>query len=166
MENNNKRIIFDVPEGTTPGKIISDIFQKFNIDDNVLNSKTSKINIVGKAAKNLFREKISEENLLKLFQDELGLTKDNALLMVKDIKDKLIPFTKEITITSDESNKAEDIKPPISFTDIMEENPLVPSEQIINENISTPPKKLPKVKKPITEIQKSKGSDKYREPVE
>jgi hypothetical protein len=174
-----KKIIFDLPEDTSKAKIILDIFEKFGVKDDVL-SPDSKLTIVNIACKNFFSKKITEKDFLELLQTKAGVKKDDAESMLKDLKEQLISFAKEVIIPAETSEQetepdtAFSLKQPIGVQEALKEpNAIKPAvEKTINNKIA-PPKRISKISKPIDEKNKSsatpvkpKGQDKYLEPIE
>lgn len=146
---NNQKIFFDIPnEDITAQDLISDILENngvTGITEDLLSSKgTPKLTLVFNAIKDFSDEKISEENILKLLQEKLNIKEGNATGIIKDAKEKILPFAKK-------NGVATTIAPP----------PPIPTRPS-------------KIKKPIfdsktlTETKKvtRTGPDNYREPIE
>ncbi len=176
MQNNNQRIIFEVPESTTPAKVISDIMKKNEIIDvpyeNLKNDEKPKLAIISDLTKDFFINALSEEKLSGLLQTQLKITKEKSTYLIKDIKKNLIPFTKKITIP--EQSPAEmDEENPLSFVKKAPKISVEENEKKMQKNrgVAMPrnpvAEKLNKIPKKNTQSErpKSSGHDSYREPV-
>lgn len=183
-----QRIIFDVPEETTPAEIISGILKKNNIEeaDDFLygDIQNLKLIITATLAKDFFDKKATEEEIIVSFQNKFKISRENAKKIATDIKQELIPFAKKVEIlqsdtqSSEPADKLSKIKPPIGVAEALEKpNAEITEKKIIEspqEKIVAPaPKKrsrLPKKPVPIEtppgqpKRQRS-GPDKYREPI-
>jgi len=178
MENNNQRIIFLVPEDTTPAKIILDILKKNGInnptDDIGNKSKTPKLVIMNNATKDFFEKKLTEEKLSGLLQGELKVSKENATGIISGIKERLLPFAKKITIPNgkEQVKSAEQIlNTPKQDMNIV--SPIKETSPTSDKKIVTPPLKRTKketlAKKNegfIPQTKQTSGPDDYREPIE
>ena len=181
MQNSKQRIIFEVPENTTPAKVILDIMKRNEIVDvpyeNLKNDEKPKLAIISDQTKDFFMNNLSEKRLSWLLQTQLKITKEKSADLVRDIKKNLIPFAKKI-----------EMKPEIKINDLVinsEENPLSFIKKAPKISVEQNEKKISKIRKTVkpeisiveklnkipkkfaqSEGQKSIGPDSYREPVE
>ena len=182
MEKDTQRIIFILPEDITSTQIITDILNNngiTNLSDDIGNKNiTPRIVTVNRATKDFFDKKITEEKMSELFQKELGVTKEKSTNIINNLKEKLIPFAKKITIPSDTIQVATpgnfdgDMKfeSPIGVEDAIKNSNVVMDTQ---KNVDVPISTKPKVKKvseikvePKIDTKQRKGPDTYREPIE
>lgn len=190
METNNQKIVFSLPEeGESLSEIISSILKKNNITEDTAEDlsdekKIPKVLTFGNTAKNLFGKKITEEKVIEIFQNEFKISKEIAIGVINDIKDRLFPFGKKVEIPSDnvKINPAPKIINNESFSfpntkeEIIEEknnifNP-TKSTKIAEKEISTSTakprtKKIPDFKSTeVPNLKQKSGPDTYREPIE
>jgi hypothetical protein len=183
MENNNQRTVFVTPgEDTTPMQITLSILEDNGVSNIEDNPDDQKLTTVFNTTKDFFDKKITEEKMLELFQKELPISKEGALSIIKELKEKIIPYGKKI---SDSTETKEKINLNISASNIPINEPIESVQKNISENnplvastietSSTPPKKLPRIKQEniAEEIKNSippttqpSGPDNYREPIE
>ena len=171
MENINQRIVFITPgEDTTPIQITLSILEnngiKNIIDDIENNPDNPKLIIAFNAAKDFFDKKITEDKMADLFQKELNVSKDVAINIIKELKEKIIPFGKIISEPTGNKGK---INVDIATSNIPVNEPIESLTTNIptTETIITAPKRIKKVSTVITETPKqSSGPDSYREPIE
>lgn len=188
MGNNNQRIIFLVSEDITPVQIILDVLKKNGIsdptDDFKDTTKTPRLVIVNNAVKDFFDKKLSEKKMSELFENELKVTKETAVGIIKDLKEKIIPFGKKITIPTDgEPIKVPDVVNNVEFPntkEIITEDSQPPQKnleqkvggnmEVSSKNYAAPKtrtKKIPEIKEGIkSSVNQNKGPDNYREPIE
>ena len=194
MEYIKQRIIFDVPGEITVAQIISDILKKNGVmldtvEDLFNEKKLPKITVAINTTKDLFDKKIAEDKMSGLFQEQFQIPKESAISIIKELKEKIIPFGKKIEL--DSIDKLEVQKIPESGT--TGENNIIsnklktlinmgngkdvltlPTNELINKN-NIPEKKTQRIKKIIkpgtitqneVPAKKSTGPDAYREPIE
>ncbi len=186
MEKSNQRLIFDLPEDVSSAKIISDILQKNGVAEDTFEDlsdkeRTPKIVIISRAIENFFGKTVSEQKMAELFQDELKITKETALQIVNDLKTKLIPFARKITIPADGKIIAKVVPPKFELPTISEnipkeerpsqnfKKPAIPTEENpkILTGIKPKIKKLPEIKQDLKpNITQKNGPYTYREPIE
>jgi hypothetical protein len=156
MENDNQKIIFELPENTNAGEIIFEILENNGLEyssNDDLSKSLEKIVIINAAAKDIFERKISEDDTLSLFTRKLKISEPEAKKLLKELKEKLLPFAKKITIAN--RSQAETI---------LSEKLITPKKETLGE------KEVIKNINPQTENKNaafaSKKSDNYRESIE
>lgn len=105
MPNNikNKKIIFTLPENITLVETIEEIlqkngFQESNEDfDALIDDSESHAMIIKDAALIIYQKKIPESKLAGLLEKHLGTSKETTENIIQNIKQKLVPFAKEIS---------------------------------------------------------------------
>ena len=159
-----------MPGEETAPDIISDIMEsngfKGVTEDLIFSTETPKLVTVHNAIKDFFDKKISEESFNELLKNKLKISEENAIKIIKEVKDKILPYAKKIRT----ENTAE--IPTTSETSVQlaqEQTKMSPQPAEINKIIKNT--KLPKIVHKDTEIREAKktarmGSDKYREPIE
>jgi hypothetical protein len=182
MENNNQRIVFIVPEGTSSADIVLNIFKKnglkdYNSDDSSDADDEEMLNVlttVSGVTRDFFDKKISEQEAIKILTDQLKIPLDKATNIMKDIENELIPFTKKITV-KEETEEAKPITAmPVRLIDENKKQNAV-IEKPIKEEVPAPTKEHPKAKTVISHQETTKKEppanfpkkpDNYREPIE
>jgi len=179
MTNDNiqyQRIVFPLEE-TDP--VISEILKKYNLEETVeevfKKRKISNKAVLIQFTKKFVSDKLPDKELSSLLQKGLNVAKESAERMTQDIKIRLIPLAKKVTIIENTPGETEETtsKPLVSLLD--SSAMLKPEEPIIFEEPSI--SKRPLIKKPmfpneefstkIKEIKKTPGkADTYREPIE
>lgn len=178
MQTNNQKIIFEVPESTTPAKIILEIMKKNGITDvpyEILKSgERSKIAIISDITKEFFIHQ-SDKKALDSLSSELKITNEKSGVLLKDIKNKLVPYAEKVIIQENVLSVNKQGVPTIDY----QKNRL--AEKSTEENKKTIPKTRKEItfQKPITErpskipkkiikqeVSKPSGPDSYREPIE
>jgi hypothetical protein len=188
MENNKQKIIFDVPETTSPVQIIINILEKNGIedplDDITAENTEPKLVIINDSAKNLFDKKITEEEMSKVLQNKINVSKEKATAIINGIKEQLIPFAKKINISEDDSqgstiqipninSQIKKITTPIGVAEALNRNTASNTEAKTNV---LPEKNLNRTEKTIINKKQTRpnsvaqnkpiGKDTYREPIE
>ncbi len=127
VNNNNKRIIFDLPTDADTADVINEILKdndlKETLDerfDKIINNEDSKLVIIRDAAIILVQKKISEEKLVEFLQKHLGISMEIARKVVTDIKEKLIPYAKIIDVKKEEELREKEEKTKKQKEDIQE----------------------------------------------
>lgn len=179
MTNDNiqyQRVVFPLEE-TDP--VISEILKKYNLEETVeevfKKRKISNRAVLIQSTRKFVSDKLPDKELSSLLQKGLNITKESAEKMTQDIKIKIIPLAKKVTITENAPGETNETpsKPLVSLLD--SSAMLKPEEPIIFEEPSI--SKRPLVKKPmfpdeefsakIKEVKKTPGkTDTYREPIE
>ncbi len=181
-----EKIIFELPENTSIGEIISDILKKssavaFSFYDSSYDDFSillEKITVINTVAKDLFAKKITEENAVALLKKNLKVIEPISKKILENIKEKLLPFAKKFTVP--EKLVAENV-PAVNT----EENLLSFMKQMPKINVEKNEKKMQKIRKEVKtekpvaeklgklpqktvppERTKPSGPDSYREPVE
>lgn len=158
-----QRIIFDLPEDATPVQTIIKIMEKNNVPDandfTHVKIEDSKFIAIYDCSKNLFDKKITDDGASKLLQEKLKITKDISSQIIKDVKEKLIPFAKKVTIGTEPQKKT------ITAEPVRLINETIPD---LKEKITPEPvfQKKEKILPEKTKNIRSKVSDAYREPIE
>lgn len=175
MEVNKQRIIFDTPNDTMPSDIIINTLEKNGVKDpyeGLLDENAiPKIVIVDNAAKDFFTKKISEEEMVLLFQDKIKVSKESASGIVNDIKKMLIPFAKLIAVPPDE--KSTEKVPATVIPSEGEKSDIFPNIKPIENRETKPAPEAPskKTRAPKGDknmapgITQPKGADRYREEI-
>ncbi len=172
---NNQRIIFLLPEDVTMDEIIFSILKNNELEETSeeaceksIKGELSRLIIIRDVARDLAEKKVSERDLIQSLRNQLEIPEEKAEKLVSNIKERIIPFAKEVMETESnmpqkESNIATKIKPPIGTI----------QEEIIKREVIKPLLKTPqRIKKPpVLEKGKEvkefpKKSDAYREPIE
>lgn len=129
MESNNQRIIFTIPEETTILEVIFQILEDNELKESVkeafdksIKGEDSRFIIIRDAALTIARKMVPEEELIKLLSDHLKISQEKAKKVILNIKEKIIPYAKEV---SDKTNE--------------EENMLKSTQEIILEKIRNNP---------------------------
>jgi len=148
------------------------------------NNESSFIDIIFKLSKNLAKEKISEKDFILSVQKQMGASEEKAKNVLRDIKEKILPFAEKVKIgenLGEKNNDFTEIKPPIGIPKIGETMPSArvnpTASKKSTEDFSI--KRQEKTKKPIEDIIKKekiinpeklktppKKQDTYREPIE
>ncbi|MCX6720955.1 MAG: hypothetical protein NTW11_04080 [Candidatus Staskawiczbacteria bacterium] len=186
MVNTNQRIIFVLPENIASAEIISDIFKKNGVTEDTFEEisdkkRLPKVVVVINGTKDFFDKKITEEKMSEIFLKELQVSKEGALGIINDIKIKLLPFAKKISIPADKEqpnvptmsivNSSEKVTDDLAF--IQNDMLVEKKESSLKENIEAPIntktkfKKITEIKEePNQNIKQKRGPDSYREPIE
>ncbi len=149
-----KRIIFDLPEGASGATIFLDLFKRFGIK-NDSSAEKSKLTTVVNACKDLYAKKIAEDSFVALLEKYLETNEENAKIILSELKEKFLPFAKEINFKENNAVKIE--SPGVhKLPDIINE------DQIKKIETPKPKRKLPEKDFSLSPASKS---DRYREPI-
>ncbi|OGZ63722.1 MAG: hypothetical protein A3A98_00315 [Candidatus Staskawiczbacteria bacterium RIFCSPLOWO2_01_FULL_40_39] len=160
---NNQRIVFNLPEDTTIVEVIDEILKNNGLEENnkefinkLKQEKEPKFSVAKDAAITLAQKKIPEKKLIELLAKHLETSKENAEKIVRDIKQKLIPYAKKVP-TEEPLKKKEIIQAE------SQKSPLPYSKKIETANVEENAEKLQKARTVIQQKEESKGPDSYRE---
>ena len=116
MEKNNKKIVFDLPEEAVLGDIFDEILKNNNLEEttedffaSIKNNQDPRVLILIDAAKIIFQKKIPEEKIIELLQKHLDVSKEAAEKIVVDIKQKITPYVKEVSIDNIDNKSIKEI---------------------------------------------------------
>lgn len=181
-----KRTIF--LENAKP--IISDICLRYNLNEKpseifekIKQGKLPKKSFLIRTALDLYQNKISYNDLPNLLQQNLEVIENEAKNLAVEIKEKLAPLATDIEDQEekpDETESVTKIKPPISISEIIEEEKSSLNKNTEGNEDIVPERKKPKrikkssLPKKTEEIenlipkpkQQKAGPDSYREPIE
>lgn len=190
-----KRIIFQ----ENAKSAISEILKKYKLEETASQAfeamsrgEEPKQSLLQHSAIDLLQNKISQDNLILLFEQTLKISKDNAKNLVKDVKEKLTPLVTEIDVIEDtpqeeklspsetETTGLPKIKPPIGVAEALEQKAPPSKESLAKEDLiiekesiapaaskeaGLAPKGREPPPKPKTQP-KIQRKDGYREPIE
>ncbi len=114
MTENTKEqiIVFDLPEDVIISDVINEILTNNSLEesddeyfDKLDKGKETRLAITRDATLTLFEKKVSEEKLAEIMAEHLETSKENAVKVIGDIKKKILPYTKKITIPEEISEE-------------------------------------------------------------
>ena len=185
-KNKNKRIIFDLPEEITTGDVIYAILKDNGLEESKkeyleksVKGKETRLAIIRDAALTMVQKKIPDKKLAELLAKHLETSEKTTENLIADIKQKLIPYAKEILVPEEE----ERVIPKLSTQEVIlekirsntppEQTPTLPTEKVKNIDIKNVEENAEKLKKGRAtkrkeniveqELQRKEQSDKYRE---
>lgn len=117
MEKNNKKIIFDLPGETVLVDVFDEILKNNGLEEttddflkSIENNQEPRVLILIDSAKVIFQKKISEEKTVELLQKHLKTSKEVAEKIVTNIKQKIIPYAKEVSTGEYEKEQRANLK--------------------------------------------------------
>jgi len=109
------RIIFDLPENIVAIEVIGEILKNNGLEESSkeffnksIKGIEPKKNIVRDAAIALFEKKIPEEKLSNLLTKHLETSKETAEKIIQNVKERLIPYAKEVEEDTETTRSTED----------------------------------------------------------
>ena len=164
METDTKNIVFNLPENITSADIISQLLKSNGLeesDEEFFNKDAEGIEprfvIVRDAVRTMVEKKIPDEELIGILSKHLEIKKEVAENIIKNIREKLIPFAK---VVDSQEESGEPRKPKAKDEENRKEAFRKAKEELlrkIGKNIPTPEEKkapLPYKKAPdITNVE-------------
>ena len=160
MINNNKKIIFDLPEDITIINVIDEILKNNGLAESAQefldrddNNEEPRLIIVRDAALTMAEKKVPENKITELLQEHLKTSKETAEKIVNDINQKLIPYAKiiDLEITKQATDQKENFQEEL-LNKIKSINASTPKpEEVKEEKTPTPYDKKPE----ITDVEKN-----------
>lgn len=190
MKNSgNKEIDFELPGDKSVIDTIYDIIKDNGLVespekllDRYRSKKESPALIIRDAALIIFQKKIPDEKLAEILAKHLETSKEIAVRVVGDIKEKLVPYIKIVDSTKDKEASVQEIliekiKRGIPEDQSSQQEISMPSPEPVKkvqiESVEENAEKLKKQREEIVrpgtigeELQKKGQTDKYREPIE
>ena len=183
MEPDTQKIVFTIPEESSVIDLIYEILEENGLKETPhesveksLQKQISRSNAVRDAIWSLAEKKDSEENITLLLQKQLEIIPEKAEKIINDLKQKIIPYAKKWStvnttsteMTNNENSRTSFVKKP-SIENVEKNEKTIEQKKEIIKNSPSANSNLAKTrrgKKSNTEqIQKSKGSDSYRESI-
>ncbi|MCX6722851.1 MAG: hypothetical protein NT094_02150 [Candidatus Staskawiczbacteria bacterium] len=180
-QKNNIRVLFTIKANSG----LEDIMKNFKLEETPEKAekkdnedKLSNIVIIDHLAKDFARETILEKDLINSLQKDLEVSQQIAEQISKEIITKIVPFLEKVPEEKfKDHNFREEISKKVFETEEEKKEEITQTKNNIIEqtnNITTPPKRLPRIKTPIipeeikqpTQPNKPKKPDSYREPIE
>ncbi len=168
--NLNEKIYFSVDYVFS---LISEFLEKnglkASLDDDVdnLENKDSLIDIVFSLTEELAKEKISEEEFVSSLQMQLETSKKTAESILKDVKEKILPFAEKIEPGIEHGEEAqEEIPITIKPVRLINENKNIIGKPLIREIKKDLAEEKPESLRGAGKSLETKKQDVYREPIE